>query len=82
MLALKQPPVAQSLLCGRVGASQVLVLKELSAAQSLLCGRVGASANEEPYKEVVPENGDFCSLKPQILREKSKKFPRNLEVKK
>ena len=82
MLALKQPPVAQSPLCGRLGASQVLPLKQPPAIQSLLSDRAGASANEELYKEVVPENGDFCSLKPQILREKSKKFPRNLEIKK
>lgn len=82
MLVLKQPPAIQSPLYDRAGVSQVLVLKELSAAQSLLCGRVGASANEELYKEVVPENGDIYSIKPQILREKLKKFPRNLEVKK
>ena len=55
VLAFKQPPVAQSLLCGRLGASQGLALKQLPVAQSPLCGRLGASANEEPYKEVIPE---------------------------
>jgi len=33
-------------------------------------------------KKLFQKNGDICSIKPQILREKSKKFPRNLEVKK
>ena len=45
MLAFKQPPVAQSLLCGRAGASQMLVLKLPPAIQSPLCGRAGASAS-------------------------------------
>ena len=39
------------------------MLKELSAAQSLLCGRVGASANEEPYKEVIPEKRRYLLYK-------------------
>ena len=82
MLVLKQPPVAQSPLCGRAGASQVLVLKQPPAIQSLLYGRAGASASEEPYKEVIPEKRRYLLYKTTILREKSKKFPRNLEVKK
>lgn len=45
MLVLKQPPVAQSLLCGRAGASQVLVLKQPPVAQSPLCGKAGVSVS-------------------------------------
>lgn len=46
---------SQSLLYDKAGASQVLAFKQPPVAQSPLCGRAGASANEEPYKEVVPE---------------------------
>ena len=63
MLSFKQPPVAQSPLCGRAGASQMLVLKLPPAAQSPLYDRAGASANEEPYKEVIPEKRRYLLYK-------------------
>ena len=75
MLALKQPPVAQSLLCGRVGASQVLVLKQPPVSQSPLCGRAGASASEEPYKEVVPEKRRYLLYKTTNFEGKVEKVP-------
>jgi len=41
----------------------VLVLKQPPSIQSLLCGRLGASANEEPYKEVIPEKRRYLLYK-------------------
>ena len=41
----------------------MLVLKQPPSIQSLLCGRLGASANEEPYKEVIPEKRRYLLYK-------------------
>ncbi len=82
MLALKQPPVAQSPLCGRLGASQVLVLKLPPATQSLLYDRAGASANEEPYKEVIPEERRYLLYKTTNFEGKVEKVPEKFGSKK
>lgn len=82
MLAFKQPPVAQSPLCGRLGASQVLVLKLPPAIQSPLCGRAGASANEEPYKEVIPEKRRYLFYKTTNFEGKVEKVPEKFGSKK
>lgn len=82
MLALKQPPVAPSPLCGRAGASLVLVLKQLPVAQSLLYGRAGTSANEEPYKEVVPEKWRYLLYRTTKFEGKVEKVPEKFGSKK
>ena len=82
MLVLKQPPVAQSPLCGRAGASQVLVLKQPPATQSPLCGRAGASVNEQPYKEVVPEKRRYLLYKTTNFEGKVEKVPEKFGSKK
>ena len=78
VLALKQPPAIQSLLCGRAGASQVLALKQPRVAQSPLCGRLGASANEEPYKEVIPEKRRYLLSKTTNFEGKVEKSAREI----
>ena len=82
MLAFKQPPVAQSPLCGRAGASQMLVLKLPPAIQSLLYGRAGVPANVEPYKEVIPEKRRYLLYKTTNFEGKVEKVPEKFGSKK
>ena len=56
----------------------MLVLKQPPLVQSLLYDRAGASANEEPYKEVIPEKRRYLLYKTTNFEGKVEKSAREI----